>query len=357
LARAQNRWHEPTQRSRALCWLTTWVLLRPNPDTGSTFGTDLEQVYDLIRYGWGWRNPGSQALAAGTRELHHTGSRRQVTTASHSRSASAPVGGAATTGPRKPTGGSWSGTIADVPTTRRRRRTPRSWIGESVHPRPLGRALTATSGPWGGVVARPVVKPAQFAPQRRTHCVRLRCANVLVGPWGAAVAADVPAWPVPDGPGSLKQPLGQQGEQEHGRESGETAQGMGVSAWVLLWTTAQHGCWFRAMSVPCITVPRWPPAPGPSRPHARFDHHGGRCWSGNPLTVQARAGRVAGRHQRRRMSRADRRSARTLCARRQRSAWRRRSAWRCSTRAVADDEVLRCMGSPSRPARLPRTGR
>src|SRR5918994_1180317 len=76
-----------------------------------------EHLLYLRPYGWGRRTPGISGRGGRGRENSSTpGTPARATSASHSRSASAPVGGAERTGPRKPTGGSWSSTIAGVPT-------------------------------------------------------------------------------------------------------------------------------------------------------------------------------------------------------------------------------------------------
>src|SRR6266498_473821 len=57
--------------------------------------------------------------------------------------------------------------------------------------------------------------------QRWSRLRHLWGAHVPVVPGRAAVAADVPAWPVLDGPGTLEEPGGNEGDQEHRDQSGD----------------------------------------------------------------------------------------------------------------------------------------
>jgi hypothetical protein len=101
------RRHEPAQRSRALYWYPVVVSWGNYRFLARCSGRHPEQVYDLLGYSLGKRNPGISGSGGRGRDSSSTpGTAARATTASHSRSASAPVGGAATTGPRKPTGSS-----------------------------------------------------------------------------------------------------------------------------------------------------------------------------------------------------------------------------------------------------------
>jgi hypothetical protein len=185
-------------------------------------------------------------------------------------------------------------------------------------------------------------KPAQLATKYRVGLALPEGAKVLVGPGSAAVATDVPAQPVLAGPGPLEQPVGQQREHEHGRKGSKADPGDG--------SVRHRSSLDNSPSIAAAFEPRLcHGSPSPRGIHhlvrttsaGRVDPRSLPLESRQRRAVQARAGRVAGRHQRRLAGRDDRCSARKLRTRRQRSARRPRSAWRCSARTVA---MIGCCG-------------